>query len=179
MKILKKIALVLLGLIVLVLLAGLFMKKDFAVERSIEIDPSIGKVYDYVKYLKNQDEFSVWMKMDPNAKKFYTGTDGTVGFISAWKSGVEDVGSGEQEIVAMIPNESIDYEMRFKEPMESTGKASFTFTSKGEDCTQVKWDFSGEMSYPFNVMLPFINLDTQLGSQLQEGLKNLKGIMEE
>ncbi len=35
--------------------------------------------------------------MDPNVKLIYTGTDGTVGFKSAWSSDVKNVGVGEQE----------------------------------------------------------------------------------
>jgi hypothetical protein len=33
--------------------------------------------------------------MDPNAKMEYKGTDGTVGFISAWDSKIKYVGKGE------------------------------------------------------------------------------------
>jgi hypothetical protein len=39
-------------------------------------------VYDYVKYLKNQNDYSVWAKIDPGMKTEFRGKDGTVGFVS-------------------------------------------------------------------------------------------------
>ena len=41
--------------------------------------------------------------MDPNIKTDFRGTDGTVGFISAWDSNnIKNVGKGEQEILNMV-----------------------------------------------------------------------------
>ena len=37
------------------------------------------QVFDYVKLIKNQEQYSVWVMKDPNIKIVYTGTDGTVG----------------------------------------------------------------------------------------------------
>ncbi len=178
MKILKKIVIVFGVLVAIVLIAGAIMKKDFKVTRSVELDQPVSEVYDYVKLLENQDKYSVWMRMDPKVKKTYTGVDGTVGFISAWDSKVENVGQGEQEIVKMTKNERIDYVMRFKKPMESEGKASMIFKSTGEDCTNLEWCFEGDMSWPMNVMMPLLDFEGNLGPQLQEGLDNLKVILD-
>ena len=52
--------------------------------------------------------------MDPDMKKTYRGTDGTVGFVSAWDSEKDDVGKGEQEIIKITDGERIDYELRFQ-----------------------------------------------------------------
>lgn len=59
MRILKKIIFVLLGLIAIVLLAGLVMTKDYAVVREITINQPKDSVFNYVKMMKNQDHFSV------------------------------------------------------------------------------------------------------------------------
>ena len=71
------------------------------------------EVFDYVKYLKNQDNFSKWASMDPDMQKTYRGTDVTVGFVSAWASDNPDVGVGEQEIKAITAGQRIDFELRF------------------------------------------------------------------
>ena len=178
MKILKKIVVVLLLLIAVILIAGAFMKKEFKVTRSVELDHSINEVYDYVKYLKNQQDYSVWAKMDPKQKVTFKGTDGTVGFISMWESKKKDVGQGEQEIVKMEENKRIDYVMRFKKPMESEGKAAMIFENSSDHCTNLEWTFEGEMSWPWNVMMPFVDFEEALGPQLQEGLDNMKGILD-
>src|SRR5690348_10023775 len=98
MKIVKKILLGIVAIIVLLLIIAIFLKKEYTVERSITINKPKQQIFDYVKLLKNQDNFSAWAKLDPNMKKEYHGTDGTVGFVSAWDSDKKDVGKGEQEI---------------------------------------------------------------------------------
>ena len=73
----------------------------------------------------------------------------------------------------------IDYELRFLEPWESTSPAYMTFTSLDSMTTSVSWGFEGEMPYPFNLMLLFMDMEEQLGNDLQQGLNNLKVILEE
>ncbi|MDG1035830.1 MAG: hypothetical protein P8O87_03230 [Crocinitomicaceae bacterium] len=43
----------------------------------------------------------------------------------------------------------------------------------------MKWGFEGEIDYPFNLMLPFMNMDKVIGDDLQIGLNNLKELMEQ
>ena len=53
-------------------------------------------------YIKNQNNYSVWNKKDPNSKIEYKGEDGTDGFVASWDSNMKDVGKGEQEIKKII-----------------------------------------------------------------------------
>jgi hypothetical protein len=177
-KFLKISGIVLLSLIVLVLMTALFVKKEYSVEREISINQPQQVVFDYVKFLKNQNNFSVWAKIDPNMKVSFRGTDGTVGFVSAWDSEVKEAGKGEQEIVKISGNERIDYIIRFYEPMESTDNAYFQFTTVSENVTSVKWVFYGKFPYPVNLMLIFMDMDAMLGKDLEGGLKNLKSLLE-
>jgi len=108
MKVLKIIGLAILGIIVLALIVAAVADKEFEVSRETTINASHQEVFDYVKYLKNQDQYSKWATMDPDMKNSYTGVDGTVGFIAAWESENENVGVGEQEILAIDKNR-IDY----------------------------------------------------------------------
>jgi hypothetical protein len=39
-------------------------------------------------------------------------------------------------------------------------------------------DFDGKMNYPMNLMLVFMDMDKMLGDQLNQGLVNLKTILE-
>ena len=96
MKIIKKIVIALAILIAIPLIMALFIKSEYAVEREITISKPKQVVFEYVKFLKNQDNYSKWATMDPNMKKDYRGTDGTVGFVSAWESQADSVGKGEQ-----------------------------------------------------------------------------------
>jgi hypothetical protein len=51
------------------------------IEKSIELKRNSMDVYEYLRFTKNQDNFSVWNMTDPSMKKEYVGTDGNVGFI--------------------------------------------------------------------------------------------------
>jgi hypothetical protein len=44
--------------------------------------------------------------------------------------------------------------------------------------TKVSWAFTGKMKYPMNLMLLFMNMEKMIGNDLQNGLNNLKGILE-
>ncbi|NOQ28179.1 MAG: polyketide cyclase [Bacteroidales bacterium] len=178
MKIIKK-ALIVLGILVAIpLIIALFVKKDYAVEREININKSNSEVFEYVKHLKNQDNFSKWAMMDPNMKKTYKGTDGTVGFVSAWESNNKDVGKGEQEIIKITEGERIDFELRFLEPFQAVEPAFMSTESVSENQTMVKWGFSGHMNYPMNLMFLFMDFEKMIGEDLDNGLKNLKQLLE-
>ena len=166
------------GIIAIALNAPLFIKNEYVVKREIIINKPQEEVFNYIKYLKNQDNFSVWATMDPDMKKDYKGTDATVGFVSSWESKREDVGKGEQEIIAIKEGERVDYELRFIEPFEAKDHAYISTESVGANQTKVTWGFDGKMKYPFNAMLVIMDMDKMLGDQLMQGLNNLKTVLE-
>ena len=174
----KKIFFGLLGIIALLLIVALFMPKEYAVEREVTINKPVDSVFKYLKYLKNQNEFSVWANIDPNMKSTFTGTDGAVGAISAWESKVKEVGIGEQEITKINEGKRLDFELRFKEPMNDTAMGFMSTEMVSENQTKVKWGINGIIPYPINLMLPFMKMDQMIGNDLQKGLENLKAKME-
>jgi uncharacterized membrane protein len=175
MKIIKFLLIFIVTVIAIALIAALFIKKEYSVSREVTINKPKQEVYEYVKYLKNQDNYSYWASLDSNMQKTYTGTDATVGFVSAWK-GNKDVGSGEQEIIKMEDGKRIDYALRFKEPMESNVNAYMSTDEAGAAATKVKWALYGTCKYPMNLMNPF--MDGMMGDDLEAGLSNLKKVME-
>jgi hypothetical protein len=178
MKALKIVLFSILGLLAVVLISALFLKSEYHVYRTVTINKPKAEVFEYAKYLKNQNEYSVWATTDPNMKKEYKGADGQVGFVSAWNSENSDVGKGEQEITKITDGERIDYELRFIEPFESKDLAYMTFEAVNDGSTLVKWGFDGKMVYPMNIMLLFMDFDAMLGKDLQEGLSKLKVVLE-
>lgn len=178
MKNLKKIFAVIAIIIAIPLVVALFVKKDYVVEREIIINKPKAEVFEYIKFLKNQDNYSKWNMMDPDMKKTYQGTDGTVGFISAWESKKENVGAGEQEIVNMIDGERIDMKLRFKVPFEAQNDAYMITEDMSNNQTKVKWGFKGAFPYPFNLMGLFMDMEKAVGGDLEVGLQNLKNLLE-
>lgn len=178
MKILKRVLLVIVGIVVLALVVALFLKKDYAVEREVTINKPEPEVFEFIKHIKNQDQYSVWNNIDPAMKKTYKGTDGTVGFVSAWESTNKNVGKGEQEITSIKEGDRIDMKLRFKEPFEAEDDAYMVTESAGENQTRVKWGFKGRMAWPMNLMLLCMDMEGMLGKDLQGGLDKLKTTLE-
>jgi hypothetical protein len=108
----------------------------------------------------------------------FRGTDATVGFVSAWDSPVKEAGKGEQEITKITEGQRIDYVIRFLKPMKSTDYAYIEFKSENDSVTNVTWAFYGNMKYPTNLTLLFIDMDSMLGKDLTGGLSNLKTLLE-
>ncbi|MDG2431587.1 SRPBCC family protein [Flavobacterium sp.] len=178
MKIIKKVLIGLVIIIALPLVVALFVKKDYEVQKEVLINKDKQEVFNYLKLLKNQDNYSKWFTIDPNMKKSYKGTDGTVGFVSHWESDTAEVGWGEQEIKKITEGERIDFELRFIKPFEATEPAFMTTESVGENQTKVTWGFSGHMAYPMNLMLLFMDMEKMIGDDLNAGLTKLKTELE-
>lgn len=165
------------GLIGIPVLFGLFTKKEVNIEDTVVINKPVSEVFDYVRYIKNQDNFSTWNMMDPEMKKEYRGTDGQVGFVYAWDSAkVKNVGAGEQEITNIVPNESVDMELRFTRPMQDVAKARMTTKSIGPNQTEVMWGFYSRMKFPMTIMKPL--MQGMLKKSLSQGLTTLKTVLE-
>jgi len=164
--------------VVLLLIIAAFVKKEYSVERDIIISKPKGIVFDYLKRLKNQDNFSKWALMDPNMKKEYRGIDGTPGFVSAWDSTEKNVGKGEQEIKRITEGDRIDYEIRFIKPFAGVANAYLKTTSLPNNRTMVAWGFDSSMKYPMNLMLLFMNMEKMVGKDFETGLLNLKTLLE-
>jgi uncharacterized protein YndB with AHSA1/START domain len=177
MKALKIILIALVLIIAIPLIIGLFTNKEYAVERSIVIDRPKQEVFDYIKYLRNQDHYSKWAEMDPNQVTTYTGIDGTPGFISAWE-GNKDVGKGEQEITRVVDGERLETQLRFVEPFKSESDSYMVTESLGDEQTLVRWGFSGRMSWPLNLFLLMMDMDETIGADFDYGLGKLKSILE-
>lgn len=176
MKIIKKILFVIAGIIVLALVAALFVSKEYSVKREITINKPSQEVYDYVKFIKNQEHYNKWVMMDPNMKKDYQGTDGTVGFVYAWDSQKDDVGKGEEEIKMLEEGKKINLEVRFIRPFEGLATTEMTTEAISPTQTKVSWGMSGRSAYPMNLTNTI--MDGMLGADLEQSLQTLKGILE-
>lgn len=175
MNILITILLVLAGIIVLFLLLALFMRKDYNIRREVIIDATLQKVFDYVKLLKNQDHFNKWVMTDPDMKRIFKGTDGTVGFIYGW-NGNKKAGEGEQEIKAITEGKNIETEIRFVRPFTSTAYANMITEAVSDTQTKVIWSNASTMKYPLNIMLS--GIEKILAKDMDTSLMNLKAILE-
>jgi hypothetical protein len=164
------------AIVVILIILILVAPKKYHVHRSITVNRALPEVFQYLKHLKNQDQWSPWKKKDPNMKQSWTGEDGTVGFVAHWE-GNKDVGVGEQEIKKIVENERLESELRFFKPWKSESDA-YIQVDEAEGGTKVTWGFSGVNKMPFNVFMLFMNMDKAVGKDFEEGLGELKKILE-
>jgi hypothetical protein len=181
MRRLKRILLVLIGLIAVLLIVALFIPEQTVVIRKIVIDRNQTEVFDYVKHLKNQEKYGVWWKTDPNMKITTSGIDGSVGYIHAWKSTDDNVGEGQQKIISLHEDSTsskMDIELKFIKPFKSNNPSYMSTESVSRNATKVTWAITNNMPYPMNLLVAVMNMEKMLGNDLDQGLKNLKVILE-
>jgi hypothetical protein len=164
------------ALIAIVLIAAFFMKKDYSISASTVINRPRNDVFNYVKILKNQENYSKWVMADPNSKLNYIGEDGTIGFISQWESELKNVGIGEQEIMYINENDSYQVEIRFKKPFEGVSQAITTTEAISDNQTKVTTTFLTSTPFPMNVMVPFIS--KMLKKDMDGNMSRLKANLE-
>jgi hypothetical protein len=168
---------IILGIIALILIAGLFISKDLKATREIVINKPKPEVFNYIKYLKNQQNYSKWATMDPNIKNEFRGTDGQPGFVNSW-SGNKKVGVGEQEITTIEEGKALHTDLRFIKPFKSFAKSTITTSAVDPKSTKVTWGFESKMNYPMNIMKLFMNMSELIGKDFSIGLANLKKVLE-
>lgn len=168
--------LVLAVILAIPLLTALFIPKDYKIVREVVIKKSRGQIFDYIRFLKNQDFYNKWVMVDPDMEKSFRGEDGKVGFIYAWDSTNKNAGKGEQEIVKIEQNERMDIEIRFVKPFRNTGDTFMVLESLSDHQTKLKWGMKGRNRFPYNLMN--LMIDKLLGKDLETSLTNLKKILE-
>jgi len=175
MNILIIIILAIASIVALLLIITLFMKREHYVNREIIINAPRQKVFGYVKMLKNQDEFNKGAMADADRKKEFKGTDGTVGYIYAWK-GDKNAGEGEKEIKNILEGKRIETEIRFVKPMSAIASIIMETESLTDNQTKVRWSNAGTLKYPMNIMVPMV--EKHVAKDMDISLSILKNILE-
>lgn len=156
------------------LVIAVAMPSAFTYEVEIIINKNKSEVFDYLKHLKNQNEWSVWILSATDMKQEYIGTDGSVGFISAWEG--KKAGKGAQELIKITEGERIDTELRFEVPFKATNKGYFITTAVDANKTKVVWGMAGKSPRPFNVISALMK--GRLMKDFNQGLANVKKNLE-
>ncbi len=156
--------------------SGTIKASSMRIEKSVEVRRNASDVFDYLRFTKNQDNFSVWNMADPSMKKEYSGNDGSVGFVYKWDSTNKNVGAGEQETTAITDGKRVDFAIRFFRPMQNTGTSSFDISETGKGSCRVEWVFDSPSKFP--MLLFSLLFKKMLGKDLEKGLANLKALLE-
>lgn len=148
----------------------------YSVERSATMAAAPAEVFAQVNDLQAWDAWSPWKKLDPQAKATISSPSAGQGATFSW-SGNDDVGEGKLTIVISKPDELVDIEQAFVKPMEGKARMVFTLASEG-DGTKLTWKLQGTKDFMSKAVCLFADMDTFLGGSIEEGLANIKAVVE-
>jgi uncharacterized protein YndB with AHSA1/START domain len=176
----KKIALALLGLIAIGIVAvlGLAMTKpdELFVERQATIPAPPAVVYGYINDLHRFTEWSPWQKRDPEMTMSFDGPAVGMGSSYSWK-GNRNVGSGRLTITDTVPDSEVTMLLEFSEPFVAINHVQFTLTPM-PDGTRVSWAMTGTNDFMSKVLAVFIDMDQMVGRDFETGLASLGKLAE-
>lgn len=149
---------------------------EFRVERSTVISAPVSTVFEHVNDMHKWQAWSPWAKLDPNAKETFEGPESGKESIMRW-DGNNQVGTGSMTITESRPNEFIQFNLEFLKPFKGTNTAEFTFKPAG-DQTQVTWSMYGKNNFVAKAIGLIMNCEKMIGGQFDQGLANLKSVVE-
>jgi hypothetical protein len=148
------------------------------VERSIVINESATPIYNELIKLENFNKFAVWTHQDSSATYTLIGTDGTIGATSSWKGSPEISGEGKIEIIALTPGKQVVHQLHFTKPKKGKAESTFDLSETNKAFTTVTWTFRLATPRPWNIFNLLYSMDKQMGKDFEEGLANLKTMIE-
>lgn len=163
------------GIVFAIAVLALATPKHFDISRSIVVHRPLEVVFDDLRLLKRQNQWSPWAKRDPQMEERFTGTDGQVGATNHWK-GNKEVGEGQQQITKIVEGERIESELRFIKPFKSTSTAYLVTEPVDRESTRVSWGFSGKNGFPMNFVMML--LKKSMARDFEQGLAQMKEQLE-
>jgi len=172
----KKI-LIAIGVIVVVFLIVVALQPaEFRVVRSASMSAPPPVVFAQVNDFHKWEAWSPWEKLDPALKRTYEGPSAGTGAIYRW-AGNNQVGEGSMTIMESRPSDLIRIKLEFLKPFASTADTEFTFKPEGNQ-TAVTWSMAGKNNFMAKAMCLFMNMDKMVGGQFEQGLAQMKSLVE-
>ena len=170
---------ILIGVVLLVAVLAIAIAtrpKTFRVERSTVINAPADAVFPFINDFHLWNRWSPFEKLDPNLQRTYSGAEAGKGATYEWL-GNREAGQGRMVIVESQPTHRVAIDLFFLKPFKSTSLAEFTFapTTGG---TTVTWAMSGNNTVAGKAISLVASMDKYLGNSFDEGLANLKRVVE-
>ncbi|MDQ8163120.1 MAG: SRPBCC family protein [Gemmatimonadota bacterium] len=165
------------GIILAVLLAALLLMASrqpdsFLVERAVTVAAPPEAIFPTIADLHQWSRWSPYEKLDPQMKKVFNGTPGAAGASYYW-SGNSQAGEGTITVRELMPPSKITMQLDMLKPIEGHNVIEFNLEPT-DGGTRVMWSMRGANSYLSKVVGLFMNLDTMIGKDFEDGLASLK-----
>lgn len=172
---LKKIAGIILALILALVVIIALQPDHFVIERTATIAAPAEVIYPHIADLRAMAQWSPFSQMDPQQTTTYDGPPSGVGAGSAWEG--PQAGKGRMTITAVDPNRRVDIRLEFERPMEATNRVQFLLVPQG-DGTAVTWRMEGENSFVGKAASLVMDVDAMVGGEFAKGLAALAALAE-
>lgn len=158
------------ALLAISLIVAATMPNQYQIERSLEIQAPIEKIYPLIADFSQWKQWSPWFESEPSAAYTITGPASALGSKMEWNGKI--IGKGSLEIKEVTPMEKIVMDLLITEPNEMEAKSSFELKPNGQN-TILHWNNEGPLSYPMGRLFgPF--LDKVIGRDFEMGLYKIK-----
>ena len=174
---LKILALVVALLIAGVLVLAALKPATFSVQRAATIEAPPEKIFAVLNDFRRWPEWSPWEKLDPQMKRTLGGAPAGQGATYAWE-GNGKAGAGRMEIVEAVPAKKVGIQLDFIKPFEGHNVTDFTLAPQPDGTTRVNWEMHGPAPFVSKLMQVFVSMDRVIGKDFDEGLANLKALVE-
>ncbi|TRO66643.1 SRPBCC family protein [Christiangramia sabulilitoris] len=152
-------------------------KKDYDVSRTVVINKPREEVFNFVRQLKKQPLWNPLFNRDTNAVLKYKGEDGKVGASFYWK-GNSKVGEGIQRIVKTKQGRVFETKVLFVKPVKVNALTYVGVKELESEKTKMVWGTRGQLPFPLTIISIFYSPEKALGEKFDEGLRELKQILE-
>lgn len=182
MRWIKRLAFLLLFLIISLVAIAFFLPSTAHVQREIMIARPPADVFALMSDLSKFNQWSPWFKYDPNAKYEFSGPQQGVGASMGWVGDPSTVGTGRMTITR-IEGQNIYVDLDFG-PMGQP-KAAYLIEPASEG-SKVVWTFDAQLPLTldrdmlWNLVGRYMGLffDRMIGKDYEQGLADLKKLME-
>ncbi|QDK39325.1 SRPBCC family protein [Bdellovibrio sp. NC01] len=172
----KIVGLVVVALLVIFIVFIATRAPHFHYERSGVINAPAEKIFPYLSTFQGGHAWSPFERIDPNMKMKVIGDDGKVGTVMEF-DGNKDAGSGKLEILKITPSTEVDMRLIMVKPFPADNLIEYRLTPEGTG-TKLTWSMSGENGFFGKMITVFIDCDKMIGDQMNQGIKNLKEVVE-
>ncbi len=170
----KKFALFFGALVGILIVVGFFLPTQYNVSRAQLIKAPPAVIHSHVNDLNKWEGWAPWLEEDPTLIIILGEKTSGVGASQSWHG--KD-GNGALTFTQSSPDTGIDYDISFNDGSYKC-QALIHFRDLAGS-TLVTWEMTGDMAVPVLGGYLALNMDLMVGPMFEDGLKELKSVVEE
>lgn len=175
MKILRIVGISVIVILTVYFIVIIELPSEVYVERSVSVDASPSRVYNYLEDLRNFQEWAYWAEIDPNTIYTYTGPSKGVGSTLDWHSEHRGMGFGSWWIISATPHSQIICKIQLRE-FAKPAIVEFNLSEEA-GLTKISWTFETDFHGYWKFFVPM--MDDELGPAYEKGLAKIKNNLED